>query len=177
MRRPSNVREPCKHAIWDERWRSDTDSLVDPVFRTAAECLPQLATRPESNLDHRASWCSAFGQVEIPCRMVVCLLHRDCFVHATRFDSVLVGKDPLIWNSVVRKRASVDHLNHSGSRRSRVKPKPIPKPLWRVLEIPHYARTAVDMFSKDAFFCLFCLFIPLLYCSDRTSLCRHLAVQ
>lgn len=113
--RPSDGRGSCNAVVWDEQRKSDVGSHVRPVLQTAAGGPPQLAPRPGSSLDHRASRPCAFREVAtIPggigrCRMSTYLFRRDCFVEAMLFASILAEANPSRQNPVRWKQVRLEH--------------------------------------------------------------------
>lgn len=74
---PSDVQDSCSTVVRNERWRSNIESHVRPMFQTAAGRLSDLAPRTGRNLDHCATRRRFFRRAAIPYPMDMYLLRRN----------------------------------------------------------------------------------------------------
>lgn len=119
---PFDVRDFCNAMVWDEHWKSDTESHVGPMFQIAAGGLPHLASRPRSSLDRSASQTSAFCELVIPFLTATYLLRQNRFIEGTRSASISLEANPSLRIFVGRETAWLDHSMHMGGFKYKTPP-------------------------------------------------------
>lgn len=102
MKKPTDIRDCCSAVVWNERQKSAIESQVGPVFQTVAWGLSQLAPRPGSNPERRASPPSSLREDVITCWLDSYPLYRNRPIEAVRFVSILAQADSFLRNNLVR---------------------------------------------------------------------------